>query len=718
MCRAILFLNLPFALKITNVMTIKFNIEYHTKWGENLVLVFGEKRHFMEYTEGGKWEITLRRVEAPAKYRYHYEVELHGKVSRREWGYHKIICGNSKGGMLLNDCWQTVPEEAPLLSGAFQTNILGDAKSGRELYDQRWKCAGISVPVFALRSKESFGVGDFHDLKTMVDLTEAMGMHVIQLLPINDTTMSGTWTDSYPYSANSIYALHPMFIYLPAAGVEEDEEYMALKADLEASKTVDYERVNREKDRLLRKAFTEKGAKLSESPGFKRFTQNNQSWLEGYCAFRILRDKFGHADFHAWDKYSTCSKSLIARVIKENESEAAYHAYVQYYLHKQLVEARNYAHKHGVIFKGDLPIGISRTSCDAWQNPSFFHLDSQAGAPPDAFSAEGQNWGLPTYNWEKMEMDGYAWWKERLKNMEQYFDAFRIDHILGFFRIWEIPSEYKSGLMGHFSPALPYSTEELRNLGFRPGDADGMDRLFLEDPRKKGYWHPRMAGQYTTKYAALPQWQKDSYNRLYDDFFYSRHNAFWKESAMRKLPELLASSDMLPCGEDLGMIPDCVPEVMSELRILSLEIQRMPKETDREFGRPWEYPYFSVCATSTHDMNPIRAWWHEDRGVTQRFYNEALGQWGEAPADASPEICERILKMNLASPSMLAIFPLQDYLSIAPGHCEPVPEDERINVPAITPYFWRYRMKDSLEAILSDEGIVAWVKSLVKESGR
>ena len=350
-----------------------------------------------------------------------------------------------------------------------------------------WRGAGVAIPVFALRTEDSFGVGEFNDIKKMVDWAVKTGQSIIQLLPINDTTMTRTWMDSYPYNASSSFALHPQFIHLPAAGVRKDAAYKAKKAELEAEAKVDYEKVNNYKDQYLRKVYASKGKEALESEPFKKFMEANAEWLVPYAAFNVLRDVTGTPDFHEWKEYATYSKSKIDAFVKEHASETGFYCWEQYLLDAQLKDAVQYAHVHGVALKGDLPIGVSRTSVDAWQHPELFHLDSQAGAPPDAFSADGQNWGFPTYNWEKMAQDGYAWWKARMGKMSAYFDAFRIDHILGFFRIWEIPSQYKSGLMGHFSPAMPYPEDELKARGFNPHLGEGTDVLFVEDPRQKGY---------------------------------------------------------------------------------------------------------------------------------------------------------------------------------------------------------------------------------------
>lgn len=656
-----------------------------------------------------------------------------------------------------------------------------EASASPRLPERRWRGAGTAVPVFSLRSDEGFGVGEFHDLKRLADWAAATGQRVIQVLPVNDTTMTGTWEDSYPYNANSTFALHPQFIRLPDAGVEEDDEYRRLRDELNVLPEIDYERVNHNKLRLLRRAFERHGARTAARRDYKEFVAANEHWLIPYAAFCTLRDESGTPDFTRWGDYARYDKKAVDAYCHHHSRDIAFHCYVQYHLHRQLSEVCAYAHSRGIVLKGDLPIGISRTSVDAWLYPHLFHMDSQAGAPPDAFSAVGQNWGFPTYNWERMAQDGYAWWRARLAKMAEYFDAFRIDHILGFFRIWEIPTHAVHGLLGYFNPALPYSADELRSMGFDtadgryttpapdegmlgdlfgdlagevrttcmkdgrllpacatqrkvatrfPGDDDRQARLreglmallddvlFIEDPRRKGYFHPRIAAHSTYAYRQLDDQRRAAFDRLYDDFFYHRHNQFWKESAMRKLPALLSATGMLTCGEDLGMIPDSVPETMRELQILSLEIQRMPKTPGELFADPAHYPYFSVCTTSTHDMNPLRAWWEEDRGLTERFCREVLGIQGDIPWFCEPWVCRRILDMHLASPSMLAVLPLQDWLSVDGELRYENPSKERINVPAIPRYYWRYRMHIPLEELLHKDAFNNSLRDMIVCSGR
>ena len=581
--------------------------------------------------------------------------------------------------------------------------------SGRD-----WKGAGTAIPVFSLRTEDDFGVGEFYDLKKMVDWAAATGQSILQLLPINDTTMLHTWEDSYPYNPNSTFALHPQFLHLPAAGVKVDAAYKALQAELNSLEQIDYERVNNAKLELLHKAFDKTFKKLSATAGYQSFVEKNAHWLMPYAAFCVLRDLNGTPDFSQWKGYAKYNRKKVAAFCEEHKADVDFWCFVQYHLDLQLSEVCKYAHSRGVIFKGDLPIGISRTSVDAWLYPELFHMDSQAGAPPDAFSADGQNWGFPTYNWEKMAEDGYAWWKSRLAKMSEYFDAFRIDHILGFFRIWEIPLWTKSGLDGYFNPALPYPANELESQGFDVRNTD----LFIEDPRKVGCYHPKIGAKSTQGYMWLDAYRRSAFDRIYDDFFYRRNNEFWKEKAMQKLPALLDSTGMLACGEDLGMIPATVPQVMADLRILSLEIQRMPKSVEETFAHPSNYPYLSVCTTSTHDMNPIRAWWEEDRQVTEDFWHMILGNHGDAPYFCEPWICRQILDQHLWSPAMLTVLPLQDWLSMDGALRRLNPNDERINVPANSRHYWRYRMHLTVEQLADAKEFNATLTDMIAASGR
>ena len=658
---------------------------------------------------------------------------------------------------------------------------------------RQWKGAGTAIPVFSIRTDEDFGVGDFLDIKKMVDWCAQTGQKVLQILPINDTTMLGTWVDSYPYKANSTFALHPMFVRPDAVGTLKSEErrdyYEKHRLELNMLTSVDYERVNNLKNEYLHEIFAQDFGSTQRRKDYKKFVADNEYWLLPYSAWRVLREEYHTPNHYLWGEYSVYDEAKLKDFIAAHRRDIDFYYFVQYHLDRQLSKARDYAHSKGVVLKGDIPIGISRFSVDAWRSPRLFNMDCQAGAPPDDFSVLGQNWGFPTYNWDEMASDGFQWWKDRFRKMSEYFDAYRIDHILGFFRIWQIPLDAVHGLLGYFNPAMPFTPEEMRNsydfwidteIQTHPLilewmltdffgeyldearetflDRVGGDRyvlktafntqikveeyfaaqesnekndrlknallgiiddvLFIEDPYQKGHYHPRIAAQYTYQFRVLNDYEKWCFNRLYNDFFYHRHNDFWYGKAMWKLPPLLDSTSMLACGEDLGMIPDCVPAVMRELEILSLEIQRMPKDPKAEFGDTWHYPYYSVCTTSTHDMPGIRGWWESDHGVAQRYYNHVLHEGGEAPYFAEPWICDKIIDLQLKSPSMLCILPLQDWLSADGKLRRQNPIEEQINEPANPRHYWKYRMHLTVEELMGQKTFNEMITRKIAESDR
>ena len=570
-----------------------------------------------------------------------------------------------------------------------------------------WKGAGTVVPIFSLRSEGSFGVGDFGDLKMMVDWCAKTNQRILQVLPINDTNMTHTWQDSYPYNSISIYALHPQytdFRQLPELKDEEKRaQYEMLRKDLNALSQIDYERVNEAKMRYLRELFRQEWASVKRTAAYKKFYEENKQWLQPYAEFCYYRDKFGTAVFSEWPK----------KLPKTEQSVVDFWCYVQYNLDQQMRAAHEYARKHRVILKGDIPIGISRDGVEAWVEPKYFNLNGQAGAPPDAFSADGQNWGFPTYNWDEMLKDDCSWWVRRFRKMAQYFDAYRIDHVLGFFRIWEIPVPEKSGLKGQFVPALGLSREEIEGYGVH----DHME-LFLVDHKRADRWHPRIAVQFNEDYTKLDEGTKFNFNRLYNDYFYRRNNQFWYNEAMKKLPRLTQATRMLVCAEDLGMVPDCVPWVMNELRILSLEIQTMPKDPNIRFGKLSHNPYRSVCTFSTHDMPTLRQWWDEDYEQTQAYYNIPLRRGGEAPHPLPGWLAKDIVSRQLTSPSMLCLLSLQDWLSIDEHLRLPDANAERINIPANPRHYWRYRMHLTIEQLMQADDFNDTVKTLITQSGR
>ena len=583
-----------------------------------------------------------------------------------------------------------------------------------------WKAAGTVIPVFSLRSEGSFGVGDFGDLKLMIDWCAKTKQRVLQVLPINDTNITHTWQDSYPYNSISIYALHPQYTDLRQLPKIKDEakrvKFEQLQKDLNALTQIDYERVNEAKMDYLRTIYAQEGAKTMKTAAFKTFFEQNKEWLVPYAAYCHYRDLYGTAEFEKWPDHHTLPEDEREAMMKTTTKiykEVAFWYFVQFHLDAQMRAAHAYARANRVILKGDIPIGISRDGVEAWVEPKYFNLNGQAGAPPDAFSADGQNWGFPTYNWDEMLKDDCSWWVRRFRKMAQYFDAFRIDHVLGFFRIWEIPVPEKSGLMGQFAPALGLSREEIEAYGvpFREG-------LFLVDHKRDDRWHPRIAVQYQEAYNQLNDGEKYCFNRLYNDYFYHRNNQFWYTEAMKKLPKLTQATRMLVCAEDLGMVPDCVPWVMNELRILSLEIQSMPKDPTTRFGKLSHNPYRSVDTISTHDMATLRQWWDEDEERSQSYFNTTLRRGGAAPRPLPGWLAKDIVSRHLTSPSMLCLISFQDWMSIDEKLRLPDENAERINIPANPRHYWRYRMHLSIEQLLAADDLNNEISTLIIQSGR
>ena len=668
------------------------------EWSDEAVRV-------MTHIGDAHWSIELNAAESCAEYKFVVVDNATGKLRRWECGNNRVLP------------YFGVDQAAYVVRGLRFRDVAS------------WRGAGVAVPMFSLRSENSFGVGDFGDLKLLADWCVRTGQNIIQILPINDTTMTRTWKDSYPYNANSTIALHPLYINLEAAGKlkkkADRERFAALGAELNALGQVDYERALNGKFEYLRILFNESGAKTLASKEYKAFIAANEGWLTPYAVYSALRDKYHTADFNKWGKYATYNAKECAKFAEKNAEAIDFYRFIQFHLDRQLHAAIEYGHSVGVALKGDIPIGVSRISVDAWVSPELFVMKSSAGAPPDDFSVTGQNWGFPIYNWEEMAKDGYGWWKTRFRKMAEYFDAYRIDHILGFFRIWEVPLDAVNALLGEFNPSMPYSADDIRWRGFNfepnrdvAKDYSSDDVLWLEYRHKQGYYYPRITPFDTQSFARLSDDQKHAFAQIHNEFYYRRHNDYWKGIAEQRLSMLVETTRMLTCGEDLGMIPDCVPEVMNNQQILSLEIERMPKDTGVEFGQVMHYPYMAVCTTSTHDMNPVRAWWRENRETTQHYYNNVMQWWGEAPADASAEICREIINRHLASPAMLTILPLQDWMSIDGSLRFDDPDAERINVPANPTHYWRYRMHLTLEQLLASEDFNNQVEYLVKANYR
>ena len=890
-------------------MVFRFNIEYKTVYGENLVLNLNmdnkEVHNSLGTTDGLHWSCDLDVAPKAKNITYYYSVERDGVCVKKEWQVvmHQLnVTAERANDYIIYDHWRDIPEDSYLYSSAFTDCInhqqpaevkgntfaktirlivrapqlregerlvlvgsdplvgawdvkravpmveqaynewtvdinaealavnylefkfvaLND-KKGSEAWEtgynrsveipemkagsvvsyelsqsflERWnrKFAGTLVPVFSLRSKKSAGIGDFGDLKSMIDLVAKTGQKVLQLLPINDTTITHTWTDSYPYSCISVFAIHPQYADLQALPELEDAKARAeaekTRAELNALPQIDYEKVNDFKITYLHQIFNQEGEKMMKSAEYQAFFQDTEQWLVPYAQYSCLRDKYGTADFSKWPDHNAWDekdRKALSNPRTKAYKEVEFFYFVQYVLNTQMKAAHEHAMAKGVILKGDIPIGVNRFGCDVWTEPKYFNLDGQAGAPPDDFSVNGQNWGFPTYNWFEMLKDDCQWWTRRFQNMSKFFDAYRIDHVLGFFRIWEIPVDSVHGLLGQFAPALGMTADEIRSYGLnfqqdrftRPFITDWVldrvfheradevkqkyldrldderyqlkaevdtqikvealfegvtdekeiwlrdglyalisDVLFVRDHRNPGLYHPRISAQFDFIFESLYDNDKAAFNRLYNDYFYRRNNQFWYEEAMKKLPKLVQATRMLVCAEDLGMVPDCVPWVMNELKILSLELQSMPKDPSVKFGHLSRNPYRSVCTISSHDMPTLRQWWDEDIQRTQEYYNTMLYRQGPAPHPLPGWLAQDIISRHLTSPSMLCILSIQDWLAINEHLRLPDANAERINIPANPKHYWRYRMHLSIEDLAANKEFMDSVTELVAQSGR
>ncbi|PKU64882.1 4-alpha-glucanotransferase DPE2 [Dendrobium catenatum] len=729
----------------------------------------------LNYTGESIWESysVVRKVDFPIKYKYYQSCNQRG-ASMEIGPYRELALDMTSG---------SIPKYVALSDGSFRAIP--------------WRGAGIAIPMFSVRSNDDLGVGEFLDLKPLVDWAVETGFHLVQLLPINDTSVHGMWWDSYPYSSLSVFALHPLYLRVQALSekipLDLKKEILLEKERLDR-KDVDYEATLAAKLAIAKKIFNLEKDEILNSSSFLKFLSDNEEWLKPYATFCFLRDFFGTSDHSQWGRFAQFSKEKLEKLISKDSLHydvICFHYYIQYHLHLQLSDAAAYARRKKVVLKGDLPIGVDRNSVDTWVHPNLFRMNTSTGAPPDYFDKNGQNWGFPTYNWEEMSKDNYAWWRARLTQMAKYFSAYRIDHILGFFRIWELPDHAATGLVGKFRPSIALSQEELEREGI--WDFDRLSRpyirqnilqvkfgarwtviascflneyakqcyefkddcntekkiieklglrtekslwagnevevqrglfdllqniVLIRDPEEQGKFYPRFNLEDTSSFQDLDDHSKNVLKRLYYDYYFHRQENLWRQNALKTLPVLLSSSDMLACGEDLGLIPSCVHPVMQELGLIGLRIQRMPSEPGLEFGIPSQYSYMTVCAPSCHDCSTMRAWWEEDEERRYRFYQNVIGSNDEPPSQCTPEVANFIIHQHLLAPSMWAIFPLQDLLALKEEYTNRPAKEETINDPTNPKHYWRYRVHVTLESLLKDEDLKITIKDLVISSGR
>ena len=651
---------------------------------------------------------------------------------------------------------------------------------------------GVVTPVGALRSGKQTAVGEFPDLANFALLCKKMKVGLIQLLPVNDTGY-----ESSPYFSLTAFALHPL--YLRIADIPEAAEFKAKAAaiDKEYGKETrfPYQQVLRAKMTLLRTIYAENLVAIEHkaaSGGSLAAWIEQNPWVKEYAVYRRLKQVNAERSWKEWPDHQVMTGEAIAAMWNDRtlREEHLFWAWVQAAADAQFSAAARAVADAGIVLEGDLPILMNDDSCDVWAHPEIFIQELSAGAPPDMYSPEGQNWGFPLYNWEAQTKDDYAWWRRRLAVAGKYYQAYRIDHVLGFFRIWASSRSDYSSKMGRFAPYTPITAGDLKKLGFdksrirwasrshiptgelwdalranwgsllneddiaaaakkifsraldRVGgeelwlfkkkikgekDIDALDlhpairpylfnawhdRLFLEFEKGKFFplWYYRNSRAYTT----LSETEKQNLEELIARR-QAKSEKIWEAQGKKLLSVLAESSRMLPCAEDLGAVPACVPRVLNKLKILGLRVVRWHRQWDRD-GQPYvpfaEYPELSVCTAAVHDSSTIREWW--EREANQEQFSGFIGV-PSLPKVYNPGVAKTILLKTAAARSRFRVFQIQDLLHLSNNWYAEDPAAERVNVPGSNNEFnWTYRLPASVEELVKDKDLTRAVAELSK----
>jgi len=310
---------------------------------------------------------------------------------------------------------------------------------------------GIAFPLFSLHSEKSSGIGEYPDLLPMIDFCKEVGMDVLQLLPLNDTG-----PDPSPYNGISAFALNPLFLGirdLPSIEkVPDYQEKLAALHALCASVRIQYPDLIVKRKKFLREYFELVFKEISQTSDYKKFIEKH-SWLPAYALFKAIKESQNWQPWETWPgRLRSPSEKQFEELLEEYRESVDYHTFLQYFCFRQMKEVKEAAQKKGVLLKGDVPILLSRNSADVWWDRHYFLLHMVAGSPPDAFAEAGQEWGFPLYDWQEMEKHRYEWWETRLKVVSEFYHLYRIDHVVGFFRIWAIPLGRKAN-EGAYLPA-------------------------------------------------------------------------------------------------------------------------------------------------------------------------------------------------------------------------------------------------------------------------
>lgn len=605
--------------------------------------------------------------------------------------------------------------------------------------------AGVAIPLFSLRSATSVGVGEFDDIRLLVDWCLQTGLALIQFLPLNDTG-----DDPSPYSATSSIALNPVYCSLQsvdgAAFIEK--RLSTLRNKFEKQSSFSYIAVRTAKMAMLGHIFRRTKSNLKTCAEFQTWIQNN-AWSRDYAVFCILKQQFDRRWWREWpdEDVRRGSERVIDSVAAAHPDKCLFYQWVQWHCDTQLRKAHAYAQKCGVALKGDIPILMNDDSVDVWQHPEFFETRLRAGAPPDMFTDKGQNWGFPLYRWDKLEADDFGWWRRRLQMAQQYYDALRIDHVLGFFRLWSIPASEKTARCGYFEPSVPITQAQLEKLGLKGELIDRLavpairrsavmnacgvlgksvlrrffaktgthavyrfketissekdiekrtqkspqltdviwkfwaDRLLLRDVMRKKRFQFRWDHRQTTAWTMLDNSLQRKISRFLTRYE-QRQNAFWEKRGRVLLNMILTSTHMLICAEDLGYVPPIVRPLLEEFNIFSLKVHRWEKNYHRK-------PSTFIDPRTFHRLSVNTLSTHDSttfRGWWEESATETK-EYAESirleapPAWLTVEAAEKSIAACLSALSLLTILAMQDWCSLSLEPRTYHPQEERINVP-------------------------------------
>ncbi len=601
------------------------------------------------------------------------------------------------------------------------------------------RLSGVAVPLWSIRAEGDFGTGEFSHLPLFAEWCRSVDLEVVQLLPVHDSGHN-----SSPYSAISAFALNPLYLDLTAIPSAEGEpgRLQALRHKLGSHETLAYEEVRSEKLSVAREIFDG----ITELEALDAWIDAHP-WIRSYAAYVVLKEQKELTPWWEWGQDAEPSTRLIDRLWTDEESGTTcrFLTWIQRQLEAQFDSAVAAVHDRGIYLKGDVPILMSRDSADVWWERRVFDLNYQAGAPPDMFSADGQNWGFPVYNWQMLKSEDYGWWRSRLTQAERWFDAVRIDHVLGFFRIWAIPESDLSGQLGHYRPGRLLTAEDVRRVGIDEerlewlaephvtgselralfGDrfAPLADALFSRIADQELYrFRPDIQGEANivavTDDAAIretllgwyrdralvrvgegefaPAWFADRCSRLSAlsdeersalfelfDVVSRESSPMWREAGYERLATLAANRGFLPCAEDLGAVPPVVPDVLRRLSILGLKIPRWTRMWDSP-GQPFVAPgEYPPLTVCTPAVHDTSSirGWWEEEADRGAFWG-TFGLEHAPPDTLSAADVEAILSaISQSVTSVLFVAQLQDYLAVDPEVAPRDPDAERINWP-------------------------------------